>query len=219
MCTTFRIDTITISQMGSRVSQVQVPQMLGGRFDDFEEFREAAGGWDLDWRQLDRGPLEASLVELVGGPAVLSQVTFNRRFLQRGNAPPGVTFGMVAPAPEIEWCGQAVDSTHLLRFSPETGYESVSGPTPERRWRRGRGRPLRSFELQRQSRRLGPVRIDQPFIQLQPERQFLPQPGHSKQQPQPRFDRAEDWSSWRTPRGAQATPDGPSRTTWRRGRE
>ncbi|HDH02798.1 MAG TPA: helix-turn-helix domain-containing protein [Actinobacteria bacterium] len=54
-------------------------------------------------------------------------MTFNRRFLQRGSAPPGVTFGMVAPAPEIEWCGQAIDGTHLLRFSPETGYESVSG--------------------------------------------------------------------------------------------
>lgn len=27
------------------MSQVQAPQILGGRFDDFEEFREAAGGW------------------------------------------------------------------------------------------------------------------------------------------------------------------------------
>ncbi len=32
-------------------------------FDNLEELADATSGWEFDWRQLDRGPLKASLLQ------------------------------------------------------------------------------------------------------------------------------------------------------------
>jgi AraC family ethanolamine operon transcriptional activator len=105
---------------------VQETHVVAALFDDFETFHEAMAGWDLDWCQLDAGPLQASLTQLACGPAMLTHLTFNRSFLQRGNSPPGITFGLPDAGPEFDWCGKPVRETHLVRFSPESEYESVS---------------------------------------------------------------------------------------------
>jgi len=108
------------------VSQVQETHAVAATFDDFEAFQVAMVGWDIDWRQLDAGPLRATLFRLASGPATLTHLTFNRSFLQRGNSPPGVTFGVPSRGPEFDWCGTPVRETHLIRFSPEAEYEAVS---------------------------------------------------------------------------------------------
>ena len=89
--------------------------LSGGRFRDFEEFREATRGWDFDFRQLDRGPLEAELLQLGVGPVVVMHARFNRRFDQRGAAPPGLrTFALPEEqSADVEWCGHTVSDANL----------------------------------------------------------------------------------------------------------
>ncbi len=99
-------------------------------FSSFEHFAEAAGAWDLDWRQLDRGRLEATFFQVASAGAAISRVAFSRRFAQRGSSPSGMlTFGLIGKAVgEIGWCRQSTSTGDLLLFSPGSGYESVSKP-------------------------------------------------------------------------------------------
>ena len=99
-------------------------------FSSFEHFAEAAGEWDLEWRQLDRGRLEATFLQVACPGAAISRVAFNRRFAQRGSSPSGMlTFGLIGEAVgEICWCRQNVSTEDLLVFSPGGDNESVSKP-------------------------------------------------------------------------------------------
>ncbi len=99
-------------------------------FSSFEHFAEAAGEWDLEWRQLDHGRLEATFFQVASAGAAISRVAFNRRFAQRGSSPSGMlTFGLIGRAVgEIGWCRQIVSTEDLLLFSPGGDNESVSKP-------------------------------------------------------------------------------------------
>ena len=99
-------------------------------FSSFEHFAEAAGAWDLDWRQLDRGRLEASFFQVASAGAAISRVAFSRRFAQRGSSPSGMlTFGLIGKAVgEIGWCRQSVSAEDLLVFSSGGDNECVSRP-------------------------------------------------------------------------------------------
>ena len=99
-------------------------------FSSFEHLAEAAGKWDLDWRQLDCGRLEATFFQVASAGAAISRVSFSRRFAQRGSSPSGMlTFGLIEKAVgEIGWCRQSVSADDLLLFSPGGDNESVSKP-------------------------------------------------------------------------------------------
>ena len=57
------------------------------RFGSFDAFAEATRGWDLDWRQLDRGRLNANLIRVASPGASIFRVAFDRSFLSdHGNA-------------------------------------------------------------------------------------------------------------------------------------
>jgi len=100
-----------------------------GRFQDFEQFDEATRGWDFDFRQLDRGPLDAELLQVGVGPVVLMQARFNRRFDQRGGAPPGLrTFALAEERVDVEWCGHSVSDASLNTFSRGGEFQAVSPP-------------------------------------------------------------------------------------------
>ncbi len=105
-------------------------QMARLAFSSFEHLAEVAGGWDLDWRQLDRGRLEATFLQVATAGAAISRVAFSRRFAQRGSSPSGMlTFGLIGKAVgEIGWCRQMVSTENLLLFSPGGDNESVSKP-------------------------------------------------------------------------------------------
>ena len=77
-------------------------------FNDFEQLKEQTPQWRLDWRQLDRGPLEASVSQVATGSVLVSHSVFNRAFEQHGAAPPGGrTFGLLEKGiPETRWCGR-----------------------------------------------------------------------------------------------------------------
>ena len=103
--------------------------LIRGQFRDFEQFRVATRGWDIDFRQLDRGPLDAELLPVGVGPVVLMQARFSRRFDQRGGAPPGLrTFALAEERVDVEWCGHAVSDANLNTFSRGGEFRAVSPP-------------------------------------------------------------------------------------------
>jgi len=100
------------------------------RFGSFDDFAEATSGWDLDWRQLDRGRLRADLLQVASPDASILRVAFNRSFLQRGGTPEGMlTFGLLGESVgEIGWYRGRAAADNLLVFNSDGGYESVSQP-------------------------------------------------------------------------------------------
>ena len=56
-------------------------RLASARFSDADEMSEAVGGWELDLRQLDRGPGSAELVQVVTPSIVML-----RSRLRRGRA-------------------------------------------------------------------------------------------------------------------------------------
>jgi AraC-like DNA-binding protein len=103
---------------------------LKAEFDDFDQVAEAVEGWDLDWQQLDRGQLEASVQQIGSAFWLLSRVGFSRQFHQRGATPRGfLTFGLPGrTVDEVNWCGHSADGRNLLVFRPGGEYESMSLP-------------------------------------------------------------------------------------------
>jgi AraC-like DNA-binding protein len=97
-------------------------------FSAFDHFSEAVSDWDLEWKQLDRGPLEAKLLQIAGAKTQILRVAFSRQFLQRGSAPKGSqTFGLVGETDgDFEWCRDRCTHNDLLIFKAEGEYESVS---------------------------------------------------------------------------------------------
>jgi hypothetical protein len=65
------------AETSTHEAPIQVARLA---FSSFEHLAEVAGEWDLDWRQLDRGRLEASFLKVASGSATFERVAFNRRF-------------------------------------------------------------------------------------------------------------------------------------------
>ena len=105
-------------------------QHFQAEFQDFDVLSRAITGWDLDWRQLDRGPLEARVQQLMTPSVLLGRVDFSRRYHQRGATPPGfLTFGCLrAGMEDLNWCGQQAGVGDLLAFRSGGEYESFSPP-------------------------------------------------------------------------------------------
>ena len=105
-------------------------QVVRQRFSSFDQFAEAIDGWDLDWHQLDRGRLDATLLHVAGGSATFEHVAFNRSFAQRTGSPSGrLTLGLIEnTVGAIGWCRQNVSHDDLLVFSPGGENECVSKP-------------------------------------------------------------------------------------------
>jgi len=97
-------------------------------FRDFDEFAETILGWGLDWVQLDRGPLHATLQQVATPSTLLTRFRFSRKFHQRGLNPPGTrTFGFIgANSPHMEWRGREGSGDHIIAFPPEDDFECVS---------------------------------------------------------------------------------------------
>jgi AraC family ethanolamine operon transcriptional activator len=104
--------------------------LLEATFGDIEEFSELVRDWDLDFRQLDRGGLSASLVQRAGLSSNITRVCFDRAVAQTGGPPPGMrTFGIqLDKNPSMEWCGQSVEPDSLLCFHPSEEFQCLSPP-------------------------------------------------------------------------------------------
>ncbi len=70
---------------------------LARDFDDFDELAEVLSGWDLDFRQLGRGPFQGRVEQLAGRHALLARGEVGRALEQRGDPPAGA-WTFVVPA-------------------------------------------------------------------------------------------------------------------------
>jgi hypothetical protein len=72
--------------------------LLDQEFQDIESLN-GIFGWDLDWRQLEPGPLIFRLTAFGHADISVMRVEFNRSFHQIGNPPPGAnSLGRLASA-------------------------------------------------------------------------------------------------------------------------
>ena len=96
-------------------------------FSDVDQLSEATRAWDLDVTQLERGPFEGSLRQVLCGQVLVSHISFNRRVELRACAPPGTrTFGLHLAQP-AHWCGARPNETDLQTHA---GGEEVHVITP-----------------------------------------------------------------------------------------
>ena len=98
--------------------------------NSFGEFAEATSGWTLDWRQLDRGPLMARLLQVATPSVMVTRFLFSRKFHQVGASPPGMrTFGIVSEhSSPVEWNGHEGSKDRIEVFPTSDTYECVSHP-------------------------------------------------------------------------------------------
>lgn len=100
---------------------------LEARFDDMAQYGESVG-WDLDFRQLESGELDAGVRAITMAFGMMLNVNFNRMFHQVGCAPGGLlTFGV----PDVEvgefgWCAAQASGGVMVNFNLDSGFEGVS---------------------------------------------------------------------------------------------
>ena len=74
-----------------RKSELRVdPALLAfsAKFAEFDEFNESVAGWDVDFRQLNRGQLNASLFQIVSSGYSLFRARFDQTSYQQGSSIP-----------------------------------------------------------------------------------------------------------------------------------
>ncbi len=99
-----------------------------GRFTEFDEFIENTAAWDIDFRQLGRGDLNATLAQVVGKSWSLSRARFDQPAYQQGCAVPGMrTFALLSPlAPKTNWCGRPWSAGTVAAFAKDGEFRSIS---------------------------------------------------------------------------------------------
>ena len=96
-------------------------------FTDSEEWCAAISDWNLQFRQLDRGPLLASIERVMCSKLVVQRVQLSRRFHQCGFSPKGVlTFGIPDQSDTIKWSGNPAQERSMMNFSRRNGFDAVS---------------------------------------------------------------------------------------------
>ena len=100
---------------------------LAASFQDMGQYSDAIG-WDLDFRQIDPGPLKAGVTAVEMRYGMLMKVGFNRKFHQVGCAPKGsLTFGIPSlDIGDFVWCAANTGGGALLNFNQDGGFESTS---------------------------------------------------------------------------------------------
>jgi AraC family ethanolamine operon transcriptional activator len=103
---------------------------IAGQFSEFDEFMEVTAAWDIDFRQIGRGRLNATLAQAVGESWSLAKARFDRPAYQQGVSVPGMrTFAILDPsAPAADWCGRPFTSDTLVVFAKNGEFRSISPP-------------------------------------------------------------------------------------------
>lgn len=97
-------------------------------FAEMEALNEAGQGWDLLFRQLGRGSLNAHMDQVTTPSIDVVHLTMGNSVHQTGTSRTGYqNFAVVQPGcPDYQWCGRPVGAGHIMSFDPVNGYESIS---------------------------------------------------------------------------------------------
>ncbi len=102
-------------------------ELFRARFSDSDNFSAAIANWNLEFRQIDRGPLVAVVDRAMCPDLVVHRVQLSRRFHQRGFAPQGLrTFGIPELAGKLSWNDRSAQQNSLMNFNRRNGFDAVS---------------------------------------------------------------------------------------------
>jgi AraC-like DNA-binding protein len=98
------------------------------RFREVEELNSAGAGWDLAFKQLGRGELNASMGQVSTSMIDVVQLYLGNSVHQSGVTTKGYrSFALVEQGcPDYQWCGQMVGPGNVMLFDARNGYESLS---------------------------------------------------------------------------------------------
>jgi AraC family ethanolamine operon transcriptional activator len=99
-------------------------------FSDVDELTSEARHWNLDFRQLDRGPFRGDLLQFVAHRVQIADASFGRTLHQTG-APPSDLRTIAVPATpnlQLVWRGKQIDGNSLMLFPRGGELASVSQP-------------------------------------------------------------------------------------------
>jgi len=106
---------------------MHMPETIDETFTDSEAWGTAMSDWNLHFRQLDCGPLQASIERVMCPKLVVQRVKLSRRFHQSGFAPSEVlTFGLPDQFDTIKWYGESAHEYSLMNFNRRSGFDAVS---------------------------------------------------------------------------------------------
>lgn len=102
--------------------------VINSGFTEFDEFNAFAAAWDVDFRQISPGLLNASLVQLMTNNHSISKARFDQLTYQQGASVPGMrTFAFLdASAPDVDWCGFTFSSDSIAVFAKDRDFRCVS---------------------------------------------------------------------------------------------
>ena len=101
--------------------------VFDGSFQDMGILSRTTG-LDLEFRQLEKGSLDARTTVIAGDGIQLSRTELNRAFHQVGNGPENIlTFGLpVFEGSDFSWCSARPNGGALINFNLDSGFEGIS---------------------------------------------------------------------------------------------
>lgn len=104
--------------------------IVAGQCTEFDQFMEISAAWDIDFRQIGKGALNATFLQVVGDSWSFAKARFDRPAWQQGAAIPGMrTFAILAPdAPLNDWCGRSFSPDSIAAFARDGEFQSISQP-------------------------------------------------------------------------------------------
>jgi AraC family ethanolamine operon transcriptional activator len=98
--------------------------------DDFDQFKEAASKWSLDFKQLDSGKFNGEFALLDMGNVLLASIQINRQIEQKSVSPKGYrTFGILADNKHsFIWRGHTFKGNNLLVVPKSGEVEAICYP-------------------------------------------------------------------------------------------
>ncbi len=99
-------------------------------FTNFEIFSNILSGYDLELRQIDRGPFSAILQQIQHKSVFINRFTSTRRFEVNGNPPPSVrTFGIpTEKCQPFTWRNKYSTGNTIQIYKPGTELEMITHP-------------------------------------------------------------------------------------------
>jgi len=104
--------------------------LIASVFKDIDHFAEVGREWDVDFRQLDHGRLNARLLQVAAGTVQLMEAQFDRRVEQQGCSPVD-SYSIAVPFgsdPKLVWRQRQVPTDSILIYRPGSEIDGASRP-------------------------------------------------------------------------------------------
>jgi len=97
-------------------------------FNSLEALQEGAKGWDLDFAQMDCGPFQADLTQVISDGLMLNRFQCTRQLRQRGSTPEGTrTFAIsIDPNTRFVWFGREIKGNQIALFPRNRDLDAFS---------------------------------------------------------------------------------------------